>query len=137
MAINLTLPVEVDKPDPKADAAKPAPAKTDAGKPAMVTLDQLARELKMSPRDARMLLRLAAKQTRQYPNLGKEHVARQPWQWPPGSKALDEARKALAATPAACPKVHRRLHDLRRTAASGMARADIRASPKRGCGRGA
>lgn len=62
-----------------------------------VTLDQLARELKISPRDARMLLRLAAKQTRQYPNLGKEHVARQPWQWAAGSKALDEARKALTA----------------------------------------
>lgn len=62
-----------------------------------VTLDQLARELKISPRDARMLLRLAAKQTRQYPNLGKEHIARQPWQWAAGSKALDEARKALAA----------------------------------------
>lgn len=28
----------------------------------MVTLDQLAREMKMPPRDARMLLRLAAKQ---------------------------------------------------------------------------
>jgi Spy/CpxP family protein refolding chaperone len=64
-----------------------------------VTLDQLARELKMSPRDARMLLRLAAKQTKLYPTLGKEHVARQPWQWMPGSKALDEARKALSATP--------------------------------------
>lgn len=62
---------------------------------AMVTLDHLAREIKMSPRDARMLLRLASKQTKQYPNLGKEHVARQPWQWTPGSKALEEARKAL------------------------------------------
>lgn len=65
----------------------------------MVTLDQLAREMKMPPRDARMLLRLAAKQTRQYPHLGKEHVARQPWSWTPGSKALEEARKALSATP--------------------------------------
>jgi len=80
----------------KSDAGKPAPAKPDV---AMVTLDQLAREMKMPPRDARMLLRLAAKQTKQYPNLGKEHVARQPWQWVPGSKALDEARKALS-TPA-------------------------------------
>jgi hypothetical protein len=65
----------------------------------MVTLDQLAREMKMPPRDARMLLRLAAKQTKLYPTLGKDHVARQPWQWSPGSKALDEARKALSATP--------------------------------------
>ncbi len=61
-----------------------------------VTLDQLAREMKMSSRDARMLLRLAAKQTKEYPNLGKEHVPRQPWSWAPGSKAMEEARKALA-----------------------------------------
>lgn len=65
----------------------------------VVTLDQLAGEMKMSPRDARMLLRLAAKQTKLYPTLGKEHVARQPWSWTPGSKALEEARKALTATP--------------------------------------
>lgn len=96
------------------EPAKPAPApnKADtATKPAlgakapadakveMVTLEQLAREMKMPPRDARMLLRLAAKQTKLYPTLGKEHVARQPWSWAPGSKALDEARKALSATP--------------------------------------
>ncbi len=62
----------------------------------MVTLDQLAREMKMSARDARMLLRLAGKQTKQYPNLGKDHVPRQPWQWSQGSKALEEARKALS-----------------------------------------
>lgn len=73
--------------------------RVDDNKAEMVTLDQLAREMKMTPRDARMLLRLAAKQTRQYPNLGKEHIARQPWQWTPGSKALEEARKALSATP--------------------------------------
>lgn len=82
-------------------AAKPAPgAKAPAKRDAeMVTLDQLAREMKMPPRDARMLLRLAAKQTKLYPTLGKDHVARQPWQWTPGSKALEEARKALSATP--------------------------------------
>lgn len=87
----------------KADtAAKPASeAKTPADpKIEMVTLDQLARELKMPPRDARMLLRLAAKQTKLYPTLGKDHIARQPWQWTPGSKALEEARKALSSTPA-------------------------------------
>jgi hypothetical protein len=54
--------------------------------------------MKVAPRDARMLLRLAAKQTKQYPNLGKDHVARQPWQWTAGSKALEEAQKALKAT---------------------------------------
>ncbi|MBN9787504.1 hypothetical protein DMP17_02720 [Pseudonocardia sp. TMWB2A] len=68
----------------------------EGGKPELITLDQLANEMKLPPRDARMLLRLAAKQTRQYPNLGKEHVARQPWQWTAGSKALEEARKALS-----------------------------------------
>ena len=86
----------------KADtAAKPASGTKAPANPKveMVTLDQLAREMKMSPRDARMLLRLAAKQIKLYPTLGKEHVARQPWQWTPGSKALDEARKALSATP--------------------------------------
>lgn len=79
---------------PQGDASKNATSAKDA--PNMVTLDQLAREMKMPPRDARMLLRLAAKQTKLYPTLGKEHVARQPWEWTPGSKALDEARKALA-----------------------------------------
>lgn len=82
-------------PQPKPeDTTKPG---TALAKPPVVTLDQLAREMKMSPRDARMLLRLAAKQKRQYPNLGKEHVARQPWSWAPGSKALEEAKAALKA----------------------------------------
>ena len=81
----------------KPTTTTPNAKKADSGKTELVTLDQLAREMKMTPRDARMLLRLAAKQTRQYPNLGKEHVARQPWQWEPGSKALDEARKALVS----------------------------------------
>jgi hypothetical protein len=72
---------------------RPKPATTS-----VITLEQLATEMKVTPRDARMLLRLAAKQAKQYPNLGKEHVARQPWQWTPGSKALDEARRALKAT---------------------------------------
>lgn len=78
-------------------AEKPAQAMAPAPKSPLVTLEQLAREVNLPPRDARMLLRLAAKQTRQYPNLGKEHVARQPWSWTPGSKALEEARKALTA----------------------------------------
>lgn len=83
--------------------AAPAPTAEKADKAAtgpkvdIVTLDQLAREMKMTPRDARMLLRLAAKQKRQYPNLGKDHVARQPWSWTPGSKALEEAKTALKA----------------------------------------
>ena len=90
-----------DAPQTKSESdsttGKSAPAdKAKSDTPATVTLDELAREMKMSPRDARMLLRLAAKQTKQYPTLGKEHVARQPWSWTPGSTALEEARKALA-----------------------------------------
>lgn len=83
---------------PKADVTQTASAApTQGAKPTVVTLEALAKEMKISPRDARMMLRLAAKQTKQYPNLGKEHVARQPWQWAVGSKALEEARKALIA----------------------------------------
>jgi tagatose-1,6-bisphosphate aldolase non-catalytic subunit AgaZ/GatZ len=93
---NPTAPAATTKIHP--DAGNKATKTKDAAN--MVTLDQLAREMKMPPRDARMLLRLAAKQTKLYPTLGKDHVARQPWQWTPGSKALEEARKALSATPA-------------------------------------
>jgi hypothetical protein len=91
-------PNEANKAD---TSAKASSGTKTPGNPQieMVTLDQLAREMKMPPRDARMLLRLAAKQTKLYPTLGKEHVARQPWSWAPGSRALDEARKALSATP--------------------------------------
>ena len=92
---NLTAPAPTSKP--QSEAAKKATGSKEAAN--TVPLDQLAREMKMPPRDARMLLRLAAKQTKLYLTLGKDHVARQPWQWTPGSKALEEARKALSATP--------------------------------------
>lgn len=74
------------------------PKSMQASESALVTLEQLAKEVNVSPRDARMLLRLAAKQKGLYPTLGKDHVARQPWVWEPGSKALAEARKALTAS---------------------------------------
>ena len=84
---------------PQADASKTAAAApSQTAKPTVVTLGALANEMKISPRDARMMLRLAVKQTKQYPNLGKEHVARQPWQWAVGSKGLEEARKAIIAS---------------------------------------
>ena len=83
------------EPPKPTKSASPANAETA---PKVVTLDHLACEMKVAPREARMMLRLAAKQIRTYPTLGKEHVARQPWQWASGSKALDEARKALSAT---------------------------------------
>lgn len=83
---------------PQAGAPKaPSPAPVQSAKSTVVTLEALANEMKIPPRDARMILRLAVKQTKQYPNLGKEHVARQPWEWSTGSKALEEARKALTA----------------------------------------
>lgn len=96
--VNATDPTtpEVDEGKPSAPTKLVTPKPGD--KPEMVTLDQLAREMKVPPRDARMLLRLAAKQTKLYPALGKEHVARQPWSWAPGSKALAEAKKALTAS---------------------------------------
>jgi hypothetical protein len=87
--------------NPTAKTTSPVTSKATsvpAVKQPVVTLEQLAQEMKVTPRDARMLLRLAAKQKAIYPTLGKEHVARQPWQWTLGSKALDEARKALKAT---------------------------------------
>jgi hypothetical protein len=91
----ITTPATAAQPKtskPGSDAAAPT------AKPNVVTLEQLSKELKVSPRDARMLLRLASKQTKQYPHLGKDHVARQPWQWTIGSKSLEEARTALAAS---------------------------------------
>lgn len=99
--MNTTEPAKPTTPS-KSDAAKPATGSKTPAKPnvEVVTLDQLAREMKIPPRDARMLLRLAAKQTKLYPTLGKDHVARQPWQWTPESKSLEEARKALSSTPA-------------------------------------
>ncbi len=80
---------------PENDAQASTPADKQAAAK-LITLEQLASEMKVNPRDARMLLRLAAKQKGNYPTLGKDHVARQPWQWTPGSKALAEARKALS-----------------------------------------
>jgi tagatose-1,6-bisphosphate aldolase non-catalytic subunit AgaZ/GatZ len=98
---DMTTTTNPTAPAPTAKAQSETANKATSGKETsnLVTLDQLAREMKMPPRDARMLLRLAAKQTKLYPTLGKDHVARQPWQWAPGSKALEEARKALSATP--------------------------------------
>lgn len=98
MMTDAAKPIAANKADTGDKPASGAKA-TTAAKAEMVTLDALAREMKISPRDARMMLRLAAKQTKQYPNLGKDHVARQPWQWAGGSKALEEARRALMASP--------------------------------------
>lgn len=95
-----TKPAAAPTREKKAQAKPTTNPQATIDKAEVVTLDQLAQEMNMSPRDARMLLRLAAKQTKLYPTLGKEHVARQPWSWAPGSKVLEEARKALASNQA-------------------------------------
>ena len=51
----------------------------------IITLDDICAEMKVSPRDARSRLRMASKDGKKYPNLGKEHVARQPWRWTDGT----------------------------------------------------
>jgi len=82
----------------RADAkpkAHPAKAKPEI---ATVTLDMLCKELKLSPREARMMLRLAVKKKAEFPNLAKDHEPRAPWQWAANSKGLTEARKALTST---------------------------------------
>lgn len=65
--------------------------------PLTITLKDICDELKVDPREARMALRLAAKRRAEFPTLGKDRDARQPWAWAAGSKALTEARKALTA----------------------------------------
>lgn len=62
-----------------------------------VTLADLCTEMKIKPREARMMLRLAVSKKGEYPALTEAHVPRQPWQWAKGSKALTEAKKALTA----------------------------------------
>ena len=71
-------------------------AKADA-KPKTIALADLCKEVKINPREARMLLRLAVSKKGEYPALTEAHVPRQPWQWLAGSKELEEARKALKA----------------------------------------
>ncbi|WP_299192470.1 hypothetical protein [uncultured Erythrobacter sp.] len=60
-----------------------------------ITLADLCEQMKMKPREARMLLRLAVSKKDEFPALAEAHVPRQPWQWTVGSNALEEARKAL------------------------------------------
>jgi hypothetical protein len=79
---------------PKATITKPVAAKPKA-EMATVTLDVLCKELELAPREARMMLRLAVKKKAEFPNLSKGHEPRAPWQWALGSKALEEARRAL------------------------------------------
>lgn len=75
-------------------------AKTTEPKPAVpqyITLADLCTDMKLNQRDARMTLRLAVKDKKTYPDLGADHLPRQPWQWAKGSAAEAQARKALSA----------------------------------------
>jgi hypothetical protein len=64
----------------------------------IVTLKQLCKELKVKPREARMMLRLAVSDKSKYPALIEAHTARQPWKWDAGTNALTEAKKAILAS---------------------------------------
>ncbi len=74
----------------KSIKSNPSPQTSD-----IVTLADLCKELKIKPREARMMLRLAISKKGQYPALTETHIPRQPWRWDAGSKALDEAKAAL------------------------------------------
>lgn len=62
----------------------------------IITLKTLCEELKIDPREARERLRAAVSDAKTNPELAKARKPRTPWQWVKGSKALDEAKEALA-----------------------------------------
>lgn len=74
----------------------PAPVSTDPTTLTVVTLNDLCAELKLDRREARLVLRMAAKDTKTFPTLAASHKPRQPWEWEPASTAYAEARKALS-----------------------------------------
>lgn len=65
--------------------------------PQFVTLADICTAMKLNQREARIMLRLAVKDKKTYPDLATDRVARQPWQWVKGSAAEAQARKALSA----------------------------------------
>lgn len=64
--------------------------------PQYITLADICTAMKLNQREARMMLRLAVKDRKTYPDLGADHLPRQPWQWVKGSAAEAQARKALS-----------------------------------------
>jgi hypothetical protein len=62
-----------------------------------VTLKALCAELNVEPRIAREKLRIAARESKKFPHLAKEHKPRQPWEWDKGSAAEKDARAALTS----------------------------------------
>lgn len=61
-----------------------------------VVLKTLCIELKLDPREARERLRVAARDSKKYPELAKSRRAGAAWEWPKSSQALTEAKAALA-----------------------------------------
>jgi hypothetical protein len=78
------------KPTEKPDAKHKFKAKSDG----VITVSAPCAELKHDPKLARAKLRAAVKDPKQYPELAKSHTARKAWEWPKGSSAIAEARKA-------------------------------------------
>ena len=65
----------------------------------LTTLKTLCDELKVAPREARTRLRSAVKDAKNFPVLTKSHKPGSLWQWPKGSDAETEARKAIKLEP--------------------------------------
>lgn len=63
----------------------------------IIELKAICAAMKLDPREARAKLRLAVKDTKQFPELAKVYGPRQPWQWVKDSPAHKEAQEALAA----------------------------------------
>jgi len=62
----------------------------------VITLKQLCAELKIHPRDARVLLRMAVRDSKKNPELAKSHKPGHAWEWPKNAPAPKEVRAALA-----------------------------------------
>lgn len=62
-----------------------------------MSLTAICFELKLDPRLAREKLRIAARETKKFPELAKAHKQRSALEWAKGSQAEKEARTALAS----------------------------------------
>lgn len=69
---------------------------TDNSTPKTIELNALCAEMKVLPRAARAKLRVAVVDKKSFPNLAQNHKPGSAWKWNAGTKALQEARKALS-----------------------------------------
>ena len=65
--------------------------------PAIITLNDLCKEYKIAPTRARKLLRIKSKDVKNFPEVGKGHIARSQWRWAKSSIAHKEAIKILSS----------------------------------------